>query len=112
MILKMMSKPCNIFFTYTLSLCFVFVCLCIYLIGVLSQISLNLHLGLDSSEHHPLTCTFQAGSVDLCSRSNPVAHLPNCSCSFPEKLLSSNGHYFHSIFYLILLGCFMIMCME
>ncbi|MCI4382193.1 hypothetical protein PGIGA_G00260430 [Pangasianodon gigas] len=54
------------------------------------QISLNLHLHLDATESLPLTCTFKAGIVDLCNTSGPVAHVPNCSCSFPEKHLSSD----------------------
>lgn len=75
-----------------LGLCFVFIF--ILSIVVHSQINLNLHLYLDATESLPLTCTFQAGNVDLCNMSSPV---PKCSCNFSEKRLSSDGQYFHCI---------------
>ncbi|KAK3558276.1 hypothetical protein QTP86_013929 [Hemibagrus guttatus] len=55
------------------------------------EINLSLHLHLDATESLPLTCTFKAGSVDLCKRSSTVTRIPKCSCNFPEKHLSSNG---------------------
>lgn len=65
------------------------------LIVVHSQINLTVYLHLEATESLPLTCTFKAGSVDLCT--SPVAHFPSCSCNFPEKHLSSDSQYFHSI---------------
>ncbi|XP_053534682.1 plexin-C1 [Ictalurus punctatus] len=52
------------------------------------EINLTVYLHLEATESLPLTCTFKAGSVDLCT--SPVAHFPSCSCNFPEKDLSSD----------------------
>ncbi|KAF4080936.1 hypothetical protein AMELA_G00155160 [Ameiurus melas] len=52
------------------------------------EVNLTVHLHLEASESLPLTCTFKAGSVDLCT--SPVVHFPSCSCNFPENHLSSD----------------------
>ncbi|XP_060742377.1 plexin-C1 [Tachysurus vachellii] len=53
------------------------------------EINLTLHLHLNATESPPLTCTFKARRGDLCN--SIVTHFPNCSCSFPEQHLSSDG---------------------
>ncbi|XP_053535367.1 plexin-C1-like [Ictalurus punctatus] len=52
------------------------------------EINLTVYLHLEATGSLPLTCTFKAGSVDLCT--SPVAHFPSCSCNFLEKHLSSD----------------------
>lgn len=123
-------KTIYLFFKkYTVLLGFSLLCLCFIFIFILSivvhsQINLNLHLYLDARKSLPLTCTFQAGSGNLCSMSSPVADFPKCFCNFTEKLLSSDGQYFHCIpqtcvghitFYRLSKETktfFMIMCIE
>ncbi|RXN17778.1 plexin-C1-like protein [Labeo rohita] len=56
-----------------------------------SEITLHLALSLESTGNPVFSCAFTKDGVNLCDGSEPPAAFPNCSCSFSDQLLHTEG---------------------
>ncbi|XP_050958252.1 plexin-C1-like [Labeo rohita] len=56
-----------------------------------SEITLHLALSLESTGNPVFSCAFTKDGVNLCDGSEPPAAFPNCSCSFSDQPLHTEG---------------------